>query len=135
MLLISRVLRSDVPGYRGMPNTASEKRDFLKGKMQELILEHFRKEEKFLFPYLEKRDRRFLELTDSLRTDHHNLKALYSGITKDDDNENILQQFALLLEEHIRKEERILFQMVQEILGEEELKNLQSLLEAPPTSQ
>lgn len=81
---------------------------------------HFKREEDFLFSKL--------PVSDLLRAqsekEHSQLYQLIDSISQNRNDSQLLQQFAGLLEKHIRFEERILFNHLQDIMGEEELERL-----------
>ncbi|REC47477.1 hemerythrin domain-containing protein [Chryseobacterium pennipullorum] len=72
--------------------------------------EHFRKEEEILFPYLED------EYTVRIQSEHTRLKKLISQIENYGDS-GPFQDFADLLEQHIRFEERSWFPHLEEKLS------------------
>ncbi len=57
--------------------------------------------------------------------EHEKIYSLIDGIQKDNENIKLLKEFADTLESHIRFEERILFNHLQQHLSEEELKKLE----------
>ncbi len=81
------------------------------------LLAHFHEEETLVFCHNEG------ELINKARTDHQELIALATRIKKDRSNEMLLQ-FADLLDNHIRFEERILFPYLESLLPKEKLKQI-----------
>jgi hemerythrin-like domain-containing protein len=84
---------------------------------------HFAAEEKVLFPVA----RRFPELAvlvEELTGDHQQLREYFGRADQGTMNPGELETFAKLLSAHIRKEERQLFEAMQERLSPEELKSL-----------
>ncbi|MFD1095564.1 hemerythrin domain-containing protein [Salegentibacter chungangensis] len=88
------------------------------------LVPHFREEEAYIFPILEKEDELFIRVM----AEHKNLKALFEE--KSPVDQNHLSQLADELEKHIRFEERILFNKIQEKANKEELEKIESLLNA-----
>ncbi len=80
---------------------------------------HFEIEEKFLFPILGNQN----ELIKQALAEHRRLKRLF-------ENENdILKSMSLIeeeLEKHIRFEERVLFNEIQKVATQEQLKTIES---------
>ncbi len=84
---------------------------------------HFVAEEQVLFPAA----RRFPELValvEELCGDHDRLRGYFSLAEQKTMNEGQLQAFAKLLSEHIRKEERQLFEALQKRMEPGEMKSL-----------
>jgi hemerythrin superfamily protein len=87
---------------------------------------HFKREEAFLFSKLPVGDL----LCEQAEKEHNQLCQLIDDISQNRSDNHLLQQFAGLLAAHIRFEERILFNHLQEIMGEEELERVIQEMEA-----
>ena len=87
---------------------------------------HFKREEDFLFSKLPVGDL----LREQAENEHNQLYQLIDSISQNRNDKQLLQQIAGLLEAHIRFEERILFNHLQDIMGEEELDRLIQKMEA-----
>jgi len=88
---------------------------------------HFAAEESVLFPAA----RRFSELApvvEELSAEHERLREYFGRADQGSMDQGELATFAKLLSGHIRKEERQLFEAMQDHLGPEELKSLGSEL-------
>jgi hemerythrin-like domain-containing protein len=84
---------------------------------------HFAAKEQILFPVA----RRFAELAtlaDELITDHERLRAYFANSERGGMDCQELEAFATEFSEHIRKEERQLFEGLQQRLQPEELSSL-----------
>jgi hemerythrin-like domain-containing protein len=84
---------------------------------------HFAAEEKVLFPAA----RRFPELVtlvEELSGEHERLRKYFVHAEQGTMNQGELETFAKLLSGHIRKEERQLFEAMQQRMRQEELKSL-----------
>lgn len=102
-------------------------REVLQQEMVELYSEdvrvHFQAEEKFLFPAA----RRLPEaapLVRELRAEHTRLRRAFAAARRRTLKAAELTRFADLLEDHIRKEERRLFEQCQKQMSEKELGEL-----------
>ena len=82
------------------------------------LLPHFTNEEKYLFPLLSADH----EHIQKALSDHQHLKLLFEQETEIADT---LNQIAIELEKHIRFEERILFNEIQEVIPDQDLKILE----------
>lgn len=81
------------------------------------IKDHFRIEEKYIFPILGEDH----ELVKKALAEHRRLERLFEDPS---DPERTLSLIEEELEKHIRFEERILFQQVQKVASEEQLKKI-----------
>ncbi|WP_185286663.1 hemerythrin domain-containing protein [Chryseobacterium indologenes] len=79
--------------------------------------EHFREEEQILFPYLKD------EYSSRIQSEHTQLKVLVSQIESLEDL-NLFSDFADLLDQHIRFEERHWFPHLEEKLSHETLSRI-----------
>ncbi len=78
------------------------------------LMPHFDLEEKYIFPILGNQN----ELVKKALAEHRCIIALF---TDSDDIEHALHMIVETLQEHIRFEERVLFQEIQEVATEEQL--------------
>ncbi|WGF91641.1 hemerythrin domain-containing protein [Aequorivita marisscotiae] len=81
---------------------------------------HFKDEEKYLFPILEADN----ELIERALKEHRRLKRLFNN-TKDP--ERSLHQLEEELDAHIRFEERVLFNEIQKVATEAQLKKIEEI--------
>lgn len=90
---------------------------------EEDLLRNIEKEENILLPFLIKHsfDGTYINL---LRNDHEILKSLLARINTFDQRHRIFAIFADIVEQHIRFEERFLFQQMQERISAEDLEKL-----------
>lgn len=128
VLLLAQVLKKDAPPYKGMPQNVSDKVEFLKAKYCQDIEKHFHAEENILFPFLTGKNTLIDELIADLVSEHKKLAENIGQLDTHHDSEKLLDETGCLLERHIRKEERVLFQKIQEVLSDEELNELEKLM-------
>ena len=83
------------------------------------LIQHFELEEKLVFPILGNQHQHVLDALDQ----HRQLKELFN----DTPNVLSLQKIQIELEKHIRFEERILFNEVQDIATPQQLENIQTI--------
>jgi hemerythrin-like domain-containing protein len=89
---------------------------------------HFAAEEQVLFPAARKL-KELAALVDELRVDHAELRELFAQAKAQTLPPGELSGFAQKLSTHIRKEERQLFELLQQLLSQEQLTQLGSKLE------
>jgi hemerythrin-like domain-containing protein len=83
---------------------------------------HFDIEEQVLFPALINFER-VADLVNELSDEHHRMRELVDRLRTGGDSP-VLAEFTDLLRRHVRKEENVLFQQAQELLGREQLDGL-----------
>jgi hemerythrin-like domain-containing protein len=87
--------------------------------------EHFREEEEILLPsYAQYAEINRTEIIEML-LEHVQIRSLFDQLLKPEVTDlNIMHQLGTLLESHIRKEERVVFPMIEKALPEEKLQEL-----------
>ncbi len=118
--------QSDWPEDRGL------QRDRLVEYFDAQLTYHFQAEEDFLFPLADHHLPEEEEITSLLRKQHGQIRSLVSELrtARGVQLENILLRLAHVLEEHIRKEERVFFQRIQEGVPEEALEQCGQQIES-----
>ncbi len=121
-LLLAQLLKKNAPEYKGLPTDPIGKMIYAKEVYNNELDQHFREEEEFVFPYLKGRSKEIDELVSEILSEHRILKS--SILSLQDDNSLIdkMDKVGYLLEAHIRKEERNLFEKVPQVLSKEELE-------------
>lgn len=84
------------------------------------LQQHFKEEEEFCFSKLPSSD----PLRQRAESEHSQIYKLIESIRQNSEDKMLLRLFADLLETHIRFEERILFNHLQEQLNQEDLEQL-----------
>jgi len=84
------------------------------------LLPHFETEEKYIFPILGEEN----NLVEQALDEHGQLRAMFEQKVADTDT---LSQIESLLNNHMRFEERVLFNTIQEVATEEELQLLEEV--------
>ena len=82
------------------------------------LLPHFNHEETLLFPLAIGKDAELDKLISEILEEHDKIGEAISNI-KDGNQEQKLDDLGFLIESHIRKEERIVFPKIEEIMGDE----------------
>lgn len=90
--------------------------------------EHFREEEEILLPtYAEYAKIDQPEIVEML-LEHVSIRSGMNRLLKNELNIEEMHELGNLLEKHIRKEERIIFPMIEKALPEEKLKEIETYL-------
>jgi iron-sulfur cluster repair protein YtfE (RIC family) len=123
-LLLAQLLKKDAPAYKGLPTLPEEKLIYAVNFYKANLQAHFIKEEELLakvkqyHPELEK-------LTVEINNEHRQLTTLFNTLDKENNRIDLLDALGKALESHIRKEERVLFPLIQQYCPEEILGTIE----------
>lgn len=127
-LILAQILKKDGPNFKDLPTDDEGKRNYTISFYKTDLVKHFRFEEEILFPFVNKQSDLLKEQSAQLISEHKKLKSLIQKLLIPGNLENVLDKIGMLLEKHIRFEERVYFQKVQEIFPGSELDELSSRL-------
>lgn len=122
-LILAQLIKRNAPEYKGLPTTIGDKVVYAVNYYKSELKIHFKKEElllkkvKVMHPVIAK-------LSDEIIAEHALLKGLFLSLDKAYDPEAILNELGNELDAHIRKEERILFPLIQQHFTEEMLQKI-----------
>lgn len=121
ILITAQLIKKDAPKYRGMPEEPEEKRKYLLNFFNDVILPHEILEEEKLFPFVLGKDAAIDQLVDELENEHKEAQGMIRQIESGEDFIEVMDKLGRHLENHIRREERILFERIQSVFSQEEL--------------
>ncbi len=115
-LILAQVLRNDVPDYRGMPTTPAGKREYALDQYAQLVAPHFEQEESWLFPVAQQGGLQLRDMVRQLQEEHRQIRARFELLPEvaEADLSQQLHDLALLISTHVRFEERLFFETLQE---------------------
>ena len=125
-LMLAQLIKAEGPEFKGLPHTTADKKLFTIKFFEENLIPHFKKEEEVLFPLSRKKNSNVEKQIDELIEEHKKICLLIDKLKISTKPEVELDHLGKLLDAHIRKEERELFQIIQEILSEDELVKLEA---------
>lgn len=128
-LITARYIKKDAPTFRGMADTMEGKREYVLNFFKSHLQNHFRQEEEILFSTTGKLQPGMQKLLDELIAEHSMIVSLIQRIENQEETESALHDLGSLLESHIRKEERELFQQMQDKLSPADFLLLEQLLQ------
>jgi len=128
-LILSQLIKKDSSLYKNLPETTEEKKDYSIRFYNDELIRHFEVEEKVLYPLVNNRAREIDSLFEEIIAEHQQIKKLITKLESNDDVEDTMDELGYLLESHIRKEERKLFPLIQNLLSDEELIHLENKLQ------
>lgn len=122
-LILARLLRSDAPPFKELPLEAKGKAEYALKHYREELLEHFEQEEKMI-PMLKGVNATLDSLLACMKAEHQELHSLFNSINPDQELSAQLDVIGRALESHVRKEDRVIFPLIQESCTEELLNKL-----------
>lgn len=114
-MFVCRYLKSDAAAYEGFPNDTASKLAYVVQIFQEVMVPHIRKED-YLFELCRGHHADIDALLDELLAEHRVISGMYGALAGHTDLVQAMDELAHSLEAHIRKEERVLFERLQEVL-------------------
>ncbi|MCX7611192.1 MAG: hemerythrin domain-containing protein [Ignavibacterium sp.] len=128
-LMLAQLLKKDAPPYKGLPTDVEGKMNYAIETFQSHLIKHFEDEEKILFPISKGKSEECDNLISELSDDHQFFYKNFSSLKPDADLEDLLDNIGHRLESHIRKEEREFFNLIQNLLSEEDLKVIENKIQ------
>jgi len=125
-LLLAQLLKKNAPPYKGLPKDPLGKMNYAIEAFKSDLTIHFKDEREILFPLLRNKNLDIDKLIDELLDEHKKIEDGISSLQHSNDLVQDLDKIGVILEKHIRKEERILFQKAQSILSDNELSGIES---------
>lgn len=124
-LMLAQLLKKDAPPYKGLPTDDEGKMKYAIETFKSHLIKHFEDEERILFPASKGKSKQSDDLIDELLNEHKFFYENIPHLTFTEELKDKLDDIGFKLESHIRKEERILFNLIQELLSEEELNEIE----------
>ena len=122
-LILAQVMKKGAPAYKGMPTDTEGKVSYAVDFYKTHLVEHFHKEEMIL-EKVKHVDETIAELTKEIIAEHEDLRKDFTMLETAEDKIAALDTTGNLLEAHVRKEERVLFPLIQEHCGDDLLSQL-----------
>lgn len=116
---------------KGVQKKADKKvlKDFALRLFNEDIQHHMNAEEKFIYPHLDKLGYPYKTI---VRREHETIRLLADRLRIHEDGYLVFSTFADFLEQHIRFEERVVFNKLQESLNDQDRSALNTSLNGLP---
>lgn len=125
-LILAQLLKKGAPNYKGLPKDFEDKKHYAFQFFQQKLAAHFTTEER-IFEELATINETIKILTCGLIAEHEQLKTSFLLCNQPNFSEDAMHNLGTLLDQHIRKEERVLFQLVQMHAGEDVLQKITNL--------
>ena len=126
-LILAQLLKKNAPVYKGLPDTTEGKAKYALELFQNSIQKHFQQEEEML-ELAKDCNVEVNTIAREIKTEHRELTALFHSLETAIDLTSTMDTLGVSLEKHIRKEERILFPLLQLHCSDEQFKEISKLL-------
>ena len=126
-LILVQLMKKNAPLFNGLPDNTEDKARYAIEQFETHIRPHFQLEEamlgnvKHIHPSIK-------ILAEEIEAEHRVLTHLFQSLAVTNDPVITMNELALQLEDHIRKEERVLFPLLQEHCSETVLAEIHELL-------
>lgn len=126
-LILAHLLKKNAPLYRRLPANTKDKIEYAQQQFEADIKKHFQQEEMIL-DKLKGLHEDIDKLSEEIRQEHRQLTILFHTLHTASAAEETMDILGATLEAHIRKEERVLFPLLQQHCNEEMLNWIFMLL-------
>lgn len=122
-LILAQLIKKGAPVYKGLPTDTNGKVRYAVNFYKHDLIPHFSKEEVILAK-LKHVHATIEKLTTEIMNEHAELSKKFFSLEMATDKQTELDELGHLLDAHIRKEERVLFPLLQQHCSEEILSQL-----------
>lgn len=123
-LILAQLLKKGAPVYKGLPVALNGKAEYATGFYRDELIKHFNEEEQVVIKTIKGINADLDKLADEITAEHIELGALFTSINDTNDLAMHLDTLGCKLEQHIRKEERRFFPLIQELCSKELLSKI-----------
>jgi len=124
-LILAQLIKSNAPKYKNLPEDDDSKLKFTLSTFNEELYPHFICEETILIPFIKNKDQLIDSLSNEIIEEHKKIYEIIDNLKMYNNISYNLNRLGIILESHIRKEERIWFEEIQTKFSTQELKELE----------
>lgn len=125
-LMLALGLKKNAPALKSIPGELEAKAEYALKFYHDELIHHFKEEEEILFPFISGKYEEIDKMIPSLLSEHQKIHRMFNEINLNNVDAEHLAEIGELLRTHIRKEERHLFEYIQQHYSDEELENILS---------
>jgi hemerythrin-like domain-containing protein len=114
ILFLALIAKKNAPNVKGYPEKIEDKIEYALAFYRQLLLLHFEMENTKVLNEFSGKDAGLDDLIQNVRKDREAICEMFENLSKDKLNFTLFHELGERLEKHVRKEERELFQMIQE---------------------
>lgn len=126
-LILAQLLKKDAAAYKGLPDSVEGKITYARQMFENEIRDHFRKEE-LVLDKAKGCNEKISRISEEIKAEHKQLSALFLSLNAASAPEIKMDELGKKLEEHIRKEERVLFPLLQQYCPADLLNQIHTVL-------
>ena len=126
-LILAQLLKKGAPVYKGLPTNLIGKADYAIQFYRNELIKHFDDEERVI-KKIKGINVDLDKLASEITNEHNKLRILFTSIKNTNDLATHLDKLGCALEQHIRKEEREFFPLIQELCSEKLLSEIEHAL-------
>ena len=127
-LILAQLLKNITTVYTGLPADVIGKAAYAIRFYNEELVKHFKEEEDIVIATITGMDVTLDTLAIEIIAEHKELQTLFTTINDVSDLSAHLEKIGNTLEQHIRKEERIFFPLVQQLCNQAQLATIEKAL-------
>jgi len=127
-LQLAQLIKKNSPEFKNLPNDLEGKKNYTINFYENDLLHHFYLEENIILPAVKGKNKEIDKLFDEIIIEHKNIENAIESLKDNNNIENKLNGIGIMLQNHIRKEEQVLFEKIQKVLSESELQKLEEEL-------
>lgn len=127
-LILAQLLKNITTVYTGLPADVIGKAAYAIRFYNEELVKHFKEEEDIVIATITGIDAALDILANEIIAEHKGLRILFTTINDSSDLSAHLEKIGNTLEQHIRKEERIFFPLVQQLCNQAQLATIEKAL-------
>lgn len=127
-LILAQLLKKTAPVYKGLPTGTADKIMYAKKMFLNTLQAHFKKEE-LLIDKVRHCHSEIEKIGKEICLEHKQLTVSFLSLGFSSDLQDGMDKLGNALDAHIRKEERVLFPLIQQHCPKEELEMLAFLLQ------
>ena len=113
ILVMAQLLKVDAPDYPKLPNDILGKIKYAVSVYSSILKPHIDFEEEELFPLISGVSEEIDQLIYMLQDDHTEIENLFQKIQGEANQAWLMDELGKLIEQHVRQEERELFELIQ----------------------
>jgi iron-sulfur cluster repair protein YtfE (RIC family) len=127
-LQLAQLIKKNAPKLKNLPDDLEGKKNYTINFYENDLLHHFYLEENIILPAVKGKNKEIDKLFDEIIFEHKEIEKLVESLKETFNIEKKLDKLGTLLQSHIRKEERVLFEKIQQVLSVKELQELEEEL-------
>ena len=124
ILMVAQLLKLDAPKYPNLPNDLLGKIKYAMQVYNNTLKPHMTFEEEQLYPIVQGVHAEIDQLIYMLQDDHTEIDNLFQKIQGEANQAWLMDELGKLMEQHVRQEERELFELLQTHASEDLLKEI-----------